>query len=78
MSAIGLVGGLGPGATIYYYEKLAKALAARADIASLVISHADLKFVLGRIEARALDELANYLAGHADRLKRAGATGIMW
>jgi aspartate racemase len=70
---IGLIGGLGPGATIHYYERLTKAFAERDVPLRLLISHADLGFVLGRIEAGALDELADYLAGHVESLARAGA-----
>ena len=70
---IGLVGGLGPGATIHYYERLTREFAKRGLPLRLLISHADLGFVLGRIEAGALDELAAYLAGHVEGLARAGA-----
>lgn len=70
---IGLIGGLGPGATIHYYERLTKAFAERGVPLRLSISHADLSYVLGRAQARALDELAGYLAGHVESLARAGA-----
>ena len=70
---IGLIGGLGPGATIHYYERLTKAFAERGVPLRLSISHADLSYVLGRVQARALDELADYLAGHIESLARAGA-----
>lgn len=70
---IGLIGGLGPGATVHYYERLTKAFAKRGAPLRLSISHADLAYVLGRVQAGALDELADYLAGHVENLARAGA-----
>ncbi len=72
--AIGLVGGLGVGATVYYYKALVEAFAARNLAPNLVISHADLKLVLDLVEARALDDLAEYLAGQVERLAGAGAS----
>lgn len=71
--AIGLVGGLGPGATVHYYERLTKEFAKLSTTPRLLISHAELKFVLDRVGAGALDELAEYLAGHVESLARAGA-----
>jgi aspartate racemase len=71
--AIGIVGGLGVGATVHYYEKLAAAIATRGERLDLTISHADLRHVLGLVEAQAIDDLAAYLAVHIDRLSKAGA-----
>jgi aspartate racemase len=51
---IGLIGGLGPRATIHYYERLTKAFAERGVLLRLSISHADLSHVLGRVQAGAL------------------------
>src|SRR3982750_4593050 len=42
MKRVGLVGGLGVGAAIYYYEKLAAAFVDRGVQPGLVISHADI------------------------------------
>jgi len=70
---IGLIGGLGPGATIHYYERLTKEFARRGVTPRLLISHADLKFVLERVGAGALDDLAGYLAEHVESLSRGGA-----
>lgn len=74
LNVIGLVGGLGPGSTIHYYDHLTRAFAARGESPGLVITHADRAFVQSRVEAGALDELANYFADHTARLERAGAT----
>lgn len=71
--AIGLIGGLGPGATIHYYERLTKDFVARGVMPRLLISHADMKLVLERVGAGALDELADYFAEHVESLARAGA-----
>ena len=71
--AIGLIGGLGPGATIHYYEHLTREFAARGVTPRLLISHADMKFVLERVVAGALDELADYFTAHVESLARAGA-----
>jgi aspartate racemase len=71
--AIGLVGGLGVGATVHYYEELAAVIATSDERLDLTISHADLRYVLGLVEARAIDDLAAYLADHIDRLSKAGA-----
>jgi aspartate racemase len=76
---VGLVGGLGVGATIHYYERLASAFAeqdAESNFGTaprLVISHADLKQVLALVGATALDDLAEYLKVHVVGLSRAGA-----
>lgn len=71
--AIGLIGGLGPGATIHYYERLTREFVARGVTPRLLISHADVKFVLERVGAGALDELAEYFTEHVESLARAGA-----
>jgi aspartate racemase len=73
LKAIGLVGGLGPGSTIHYYDHLTRAFSARGESPGLFITHADRAFVQGRVEAQALDELAHYFAEHIGRLERAGA-----
>ncbi len=41
-----MIGGLGVGATIYYYRELVKAHAARGCVPNLVIVHADVNRVL--------------------------------
>jgi aspartate racemase len=71
--AIGLIGGLGPGATIHYYERLTREFVVRGVTPRLLISHADMKFVLERVGAGALDELADYFTEHVESLARAGA-----
>ena len=41
MTCVGIVGGLGVGATVHYYEKIAAACKARDVVPDLVITHAD-------------------------------------
>ena len=72
-AAFGLVGGLGPGATIHYYRELTEAFARRGTTPPFFISHADPSLVFDKMAAGALDELADYLARHVDWLARAGA-----
>jgi aspartate racemase len=70
---LGLIGGLGVGATIYYYQQLAKAHVAHGRVADLVIAHADVNRVLQMAAAGERRRLGQYLAGFIDRLARAGA-----
>jgi aspartate racemase len=70
---IGLIGGLGVGATVLYYRELAEAHAERGRILNLVMAHADVNRVLGAAQAGDKDGLAEYLAGLIGRLASAGA-----
>jgi aspartate racemase len=70
---IGLIGGLGVGATVLYYQELAKAHAARGRVLNLVMAHADVNRVLGAAQAGDKAGLAEYLAGLIARLASAGA-----
>jgi len=73
MSPVGIVGGLGVGATVHYYEQISAACKARGVVPDLAIVHADVDYGQGLIRAGKLDELARYLAGFIERLARAGA-----
>jgi aspartate racemase len=70
---LGLVGGLGVGATIHYYEKLAKAHEARECALDMVIAHAETPRVFEYVQANDRNGLAEYLNGYIRRLKAAGA-----
>jgi aspartate racemase len=70
---LGLVGGLGVGATVHYYQALVKAHAARGSVPNLVMVHADMQRVLGHAAAGETAPLARYLAELIARLARAGA-----
>jgi len=70
---LGLVGGLGVGATIQYYEKLAKAHEALGRTLDIVIVHAETSRVFEHVQADDRDGLAEYLTAYIRRLKAAGA-----
>jgi aspartate racemase len=70
---IGLIGGLGVGASVYYYQELAKMHAARGCVMNLVMAHAHVDRVLGAVETGDKEGLASYLAALIERLKAAGA-----
>ncbi|MBI3513357.1 MAG: aspartate/glutamate racemase family protein, partial [Proteobacteria bacterium] len=70
---LGLIGGLGVGATIHYYKALTAAHEARGRAARLLIAHADVERVLGDIGAGRVDELAQYLASLVRQLADGGA-----
>jgi aspartate racemase len=76
-ACIGIVGGLGVGATIHYYEKIAAACKARRISPDLVIAHADVEHGQNLVRAGRLDALADYLAGFIERLGRAGASAAV-
>jgi len=73
VACVGIVGGLGVGATVHYYERIAAACKARGVTPDLVITHADVDHGQGLIRAGKLDALAAYLSGFLDRMARAGA-----
>jgi aspartate racemase len=70
---LGLIGGLGVGATVYYYQELVKAHAARGCVPNLVIVHADMQRVLKHAGASETAVLAAYLAPLIERMAGAGA-----
>lgn len=77
MSSVGIVGGLGVGATIDYYERITAQCKARGVVPDLVFVHADVDKGQGFVRAGQLDALADYLLGFVERLARAGATAAV-
>ena len=73
MACVGIVGGLGVGATVHYYEKITAACKARGVVPDLVIVHADVDRGQGFVRDGKLDALADYLASFIDRLGAADA-----
>jgi aspartate racemase len=73
MACVGIVGGLGVGATVHYYEKITAACKSRGVVPDLVIVHADVDRGQGLVRDGKLDQLADYLAAFIDRMARAGA-----
>lgn len=70
---LGLVGGLGVGATIHYYRALVTAHAARGYVPRILIAHADSSRVLGAVRDGDIAGLAGYLAGLVRGLAGGGA-----
>jgi aspartate racemase len=69
MRNLGLIGGLGPGATVQYYEQLVQATPGE-----MLLIHADIDYVRGFVERKDLDGLAAYFARLIERLAAGGAT----
>jgi aspartate racemase len=65
---LGLIGGLGPGATVHYYSELAKAQAGE-----MLVIHADMAYALSHVERGDRDGLASYFARLIERMARGGA-----
>jgi aspartate racemase len=70
---LGLIGGLGVGATVHYYEKLAKTHEELGRTLNIVITHAQIASVREYVEANDRSGLAEYLIGFIRRMKAAGA-----
>src|ERR1044071_10283262 len=73
MTCVGIVAGLGVGATVDYYRRITAACRARGFVPALVFVHADVDRGQGYVRDGRLDALADYLAGFIERLGRAGA-----
>jgi aspartate racemase len=71
--SVGLVGGLGVGATVYYYEQLARGCEKVTFALDIVITHAQTPRVFAYVEARDRTGLAEYLNGYLRRMQAAGA-----
>jgi aspartate racemase len=70
---LGLVGGLGVGATVHYYQTLASKHEERGRRLDIVITHAETSRVFEYVQAGDRDGLAEYLLGFIRRLKAGGA-----
>jgi aspartate racemase len=70
---LGLVGGLGVGATVHYYQELAKAHEVQNRTLDIVIAHAETAQVFEHVRAGDREGLAEYLNSFIRRLKAAGA-----
>src|ERR1700674_2127961 len=68
MRNLGLIGGLGPGATVHYYRELAKAQAGE-----FLIVQAEMARVVGYVERGDRGGLAAYFARLIERLAHGGA-----
>jgi aspartate racemase len=70
---LGLIGGLGTPAGIYYYQQIAKLADARGQSLHLVMAHADVRTVLRHVRSEDLTELNQYLCRIIESLSAAGA-----
>lgn len=68
-----MIGGLGVGATVFYYQELVKAHAARECVPNLMILHADVNYVLNLAAAGDTLRMADYFSNLIRRLSAAGA-----
>ena len=76
MACVGIVGGLGVGATVHYYEKIAAACKARGIVPDLLFNHADANTGQVFVRAGRLDRLGDYLAAYIEQLAAAGAEAV--
>lgn len=70
---LGLIGGLGPGATVLYYRELVAAVEKQARAPRLLIAHADINHVYATVAAKDFTALACYLAGLIANMAAGGA-----
>lgn len=70
---LGLIGGLGPGATVEYYRALVKAHADQQKPLRLFLAHADMNYVVRQVKDGAKAPLAGYFASLIGPLRAAGA-----
>lgn len=70
---LGLIGGLGPGATIHYYRALLAAHEAAGRVPRMLIAHADVHRVMTAAGAKDFGGLADYLAELIGNMKAGGA-----
>jgi aspartate racemase len=71
---VGLIGGLGVGATVIYYRAIAAGCVDRGVVPRMTIVHAHAPTVLAHAGASRIDELADYLAPFVAELRSVGAT----
>jgi len=70
---LGLIGGLGPDATVHYYRELIAAIAKQDRVPRLLIAHAEYDRVYKAVIANDLDGLARYLSGLIASMAAGGA-----
>ena len=75
---LGLVGGLGPAATVHYYRELVAAHERRGRVPRLLIAHADIGRVYAAVTAKDFGGLARYLADLIANMAAGGASSRSW
>ena len=76
MSCVGIIGGLGVGATVHYYERITAACTARKFVPDLIFNHADANTGQAFVRAGRLDQLGDYLKSYIEQLATAGADAV--
>jgi aspartate racemase len=74
---IGLIGGIGPAATDYYYRRLIAAFNARQMPLDMTITHADTATLLGNLADNNVAEQTAIFASLTNRLAGAGADCVV-
>ena len=74
---IGLIGGIGPAATDYYYRSLIAEFASRQEALDLTIVHADTPTLLGNLERNDIEAQVAIYSRLTDRLASAGAECVV-
>lgn len=74
---IGLIGGIGPAATEFYYRGLVKAHTAAQRRMDLTIVHADTHEMVQNLENGAASKQAQVFSNFTDRLKAGGAEAVV-
>ncbi len=69
---LGLIGGLGPAATVYYYRALIAAIEQQSRAPRLLIAHADINRVYVYVNGKDYDGLARHLAGLIAQMEAGG------
>lgn len=70
---LGLIGGLGPSATVHYYRELLAACTKQGRVPRLLIAQADVGYAYATVSAKDYDALARYLAELSGQLAAGGA-----
>jgi aspartate racemase len=70
---LGLIGGLGPRATVFYYRELISAIERQGRIPRLLVAHADVGRVYAYVTAKDFDALARYLVAFVKGMAAGGA-----
>jgi len=70
---LGLIGGLGPDATVHYYRELIAVIDKQGRVPRLLIAHAEYDRVYKLVTAKDLDGLARYLSGLIASMAAGGA-----
>ena len=73
---LGLIGGIGPAATDYYYRGIVRRMALEEQPFDMTVVHADAPTLLRNMAAAKADEQAAIFARLTDRLKAAGAGSV--